>query len=58
MEQELWTKSLPDGITKTPVAGYLYFPKPSGRTKNQPWELTWDGPAGRVRVTIQTPAKK
>jgi hypothetical protein len=58
MEQELWTKSLPDGITRTPVAGYLYFPRPSGKTKNQPWELTWDGPAGRVRMTIQTPPKK
>jgi hypothetical protein len=34
IEQELWEKSLPDGKTAKAVAGYLYFPKPSGKAKN------------------------
>ncbi|HWF07105.1 MAG TPA: hypothetical protein VG297_01515 [Bryobacteraceae bacterium] len=50
MEQELWEKSLPDGKTSVPVAGYLYFPKPSGRPDG--WELTMDGREGRVRLVL------
>ena len=57
MEQELWAKSLPDGKTAVAVAGYLYFPKPSGKT-NGPWELTMDGVAGRVKLTLQNPGKR
>jgi hypothetical protein len=57
MEQELWAKSLPDGKTAVAVAGYLYFPKPSGKT-NGAWELTMDGAGGRVRLTLQNPGKR
>ncbi len=57
IEQELWAKSLPDGLTSVPVAGYLYFPKPSGKTSGA-WELMMDGAAGRVKLTLQDPAKR
>jgi hypothetical protein len=53
IEQELWQKSLPDGKNTSPVAGYLYFPKPSGKAKNGPWQLTMDGQAGRVKLTLR-----
>jgi hypothetical protein len=53
IEQELWQKSLPDGKTAAAVAGYLYFPKPSGKAKNGPWELVMDGHAGRVKLTLR-----
>jgi hypothetical protein len=58
MEQELWEKSLPDGRTSVPVAGYLYFPKPSGGTKGAMWELTMDGAAGRIKLVLQNPDKR
>lgn len=45
------------GKTAVAVAGYLYFPKPSGKT-NGAWELTMDGAAGRVKLTMQPPAKR
>jgi hypothetical protein len=51
MEQELWTKSLPDGKTAVAVAGYLYFPKPSGK-KDGVWELMMDGVDGRVKLSL------
>jgi hypothetical protein len=57
IEQELWAKSLPDGRTAVAVAGYLYFPKPSGKASGT-WELTMDGAAGRVKLTLQNPDKK
>jgi hypothetical protein len=53
VEQELWQKSLPDGKTPRPVAGYLYFPRPSGKGKNGPWLLMMDGQAGRVKLTLR-----
>jgi len=52
IEQELWSKSLPDGKTAVPVAGYLYFPKPSGKANGVAWELTMDGAGGRVKLTL------
>jgi hypothetical protein len=58
MEQELWEKSLPDGKTAVAVAGYLYFPKPSGKTKNGTWELMMDGPDGRVKLMLQNSEKR
>jgi len=58
MEQELWAKSLPDGKTSDAVAGYLYFPRPSGKAKNDTWELRMDGPAGRVKLTLDNSEKK
>jgi hypothetical protein len=56
MEQELWEKSLPDGKIAAPVAGYLYFPKPSG--KSDGWELTMEGRDGRVRLALPDPEKR
>jgi hypothetical protein len=53
IEQELWQKSLPDGKTTVAVAGYLYFPRPSGKAKNGPWQLMMDGQAGRVKLTLR-----
>jgi hypothetical protein len=53
LEQELWQKSLPDNKTTVAVAGYLYFPKPSGKAKNGPWQLMMDGGSGRVKLTLR-----
>jgi hypothetical protein len=53
IEQDLWEKSLPDGKTGKPVAGYLYFPKPSGKPKNAAWVLRWEGPSGRVDLEVR-----
>jgi hypothetical protein len=58
MEQELWVKSLPDGKTTVDVAGYLYFPRPSGKSKNGGLELRMDGQAGRVKLILDDPEKK
>lgn len=52
MEQELWERSLPDGKTTRAVAGYLYFPKPSGKAKDGAWDLLYDSPAGRVKLVL------
>jgi hypothetical protein len=52
IERELWTKSLPDGKTAVAVAGYLYFPKPAGKTASV-WELMFEGVAGRIKLTLQ-----
>jgi hypothetical protein len=53
LEQSLWEKSLPDGKTPRPVAGYLYFPKPTKKVKNAAYVLRWDGPAGRVNIALR-----
>jgi hypothetical protein len=52
MEQELWEKSLPDGKTTRAVAGYLYFPKPSSKSKNATWELRWDNASDRLKISL------
>lgn len=56
IEQELWEKSLPDGKTNVPVAGYLYFPRPPGKTTND-WELLIDIPSTRLKLTLQDAGK-
>ncbi len=56
VEQELWTKSLPDGKTRVPVAGYLYFPKPSGKATSD-WDLLLDAGQGRVKLMLQDMGK-
>ena len=56
VEQELWAKSLPDGKTNVPVAGYLYFPKPSGKAAND-WELLIDTGSTRLKLTLQDAGK-
>jgi hypothetical protein len=53
ISQELWEKSLPDGKTAQPVAGYLYFPKPPGRAKDAAWELRYEPPSGRTKLPLQ-----
>lgn len=52
LEQQLWEKSLPDGRTAVPVAGYLYFPKPSKKAKNTVWVLEWQNSGERVKMTL------
>lgn len=52
ISQELWSRSLPDGRTAQPVAGYLYFPKPSGKTKDAVWELRYEPPSGRTKLLL------
>lgn len=56
VEQELWEKSLPDGKTKVPVAGYLYFPKPAGKASTD-WELLIDTGSTRLKLTLQDAGK-
>jgi hypothetical protein len=58
MEQELWQQSLPDGTVNRPVAGYLYFPKPSGKAKKAAaWILRWDNNGARVKLELPNSGK-
>jgi hypothetical protein len=57
IEQELWQQSLPDGTVHNPVAGYLYFPKPSGKAKKTSWVLRWDNNGARVKLDLGGPGK-
>jgi hypothetical protein len=57
LEQKLWGKSLPDGKTAADVAGYLYFPKPSKKSKIDTWVLRWENTAGKVKIVIPNPGK-
>jgi hypothetical protein len=52
VSQDLWEKSLPDGKTAHPVAGYLYFPKPHGKAKNAVWELRYENAEGKTRLPL------
>lgn len=54
-EQELLDKSLPDGPTRRPVAGYLYFPKPSKRIKNASHEITYYAVPEKIRLVLPAP---
>ncbi len=56
MQQELEERSLPDGKTTQPVAGYLYFPKLSKKSKHAGYELTYYSANGRLRLSVP-PAK-
>ncbi len=58
MQQELEDKALPEGKTTHAVAGYLFFPRPSGKLKNAVWELTYYGADGKIRLLIPPPAMK
>lgn len=53
MERELADKALPDGKTSTPVAGYLYFPKPSGKGKSTSAELAYYGTVRQLKLRLQ-----
>ncbi len=52
VSQDLWEKSLPDGKTAHPVAGYLYFPKPSRKAKDAVWELRYENADGKTRLPL------
>jgi hypothetical protein len=56
MQQELEERSLQDGKTTQPVAGYLYFPKLSKKPRHAGYELTFYGVNGKVRLLV--PAEK
>ena len=53
MEQELADKALPEGKTSTPVAGYLYFEKPSGKSKSTSAELAYYGTVRQLKLRLQ-----
>ena len=52
MKQELEERSLPEGKTKQPIAGYLYFPKLSKKSRGAGYELTYYGVSGKVQLSI------
>jgi len=52
ISQDLWEKSLPDGKTLHPVAGYLYFPRPGRKAKDAAWELRYENADGKVRLPL------
>jgi hypothetical protein len=56
MQQELEERSLPEGKITKPVAGYLYFPKLSKKSKSAGYDLIYYGANSRVRLLI--PAAK
>lgn len=56
LEQSLTAKQLPTGRITQPVAGYLYFPKPSGHARKDGFQLSWFGETGQARMTVP-PAK-
>ena len=56
MQQELEERSLPDGKSTQPVAGYLYFPKLSKKSRNGGYDLTYYGVSSKIRLSI--PAAK
>jgi len=55
---ELTAREFPETKATTPVAGYLYFPKPDAKPKSGSYELTYT-PADRSgeRIVLQVPAK-
>ena len=55
LRQELEDKSLPEGKTGAPVAGYLYFARPSTKQKNPAYQLTWYRVAGEAKLTLPPP---
>jgi hypothetical protein len=52
MELELSEKALPDGSAVKPVAGYLYFPRPSARFKYAPLELEYHGDSETIKLAL------
>lgn len=57
MQQELEDKALPEGKYTRQVAGYLYFPRPSGKQKNALYEVTYYGASGKVRLAVPPQSK-
>ena len=56
MEEEFDRKALPETRITEPIAGYLYFPKPSGKSKKAPIEITYYGADSKIKLTV--PAAK
>ena len=56
IQQELEEKALPEGKAASPVAGYLFFPRPRGKTKNAAIELTYYDGANHWTLRLKTPA--
>lgn len=56
LKQALTAKQLPACRITEPVAGYLYFPKPSGRSRKDGFQLSWLGNNGQATMTVP-PAK-
>ena len=54
--QELEEKSLPEVKATSPVAGYLFFPRPRSKAKNATLELTYSGGGGHVTLRLKAPA--
>jgi hypothetical protein len=50
IQRALDAKSLPEGLVTSPVAGYLYFPKPHG--KAAPLELDYYGAADQIKLRL------
>jgi hypothetical protein len=57
IRQELAGKALPEGRMDHVVAGYLYFPKPSGKVGKAGYRLTWYGPESQAHLTVPLPRK-
>jgi hypothetical protein len=55
MKQELEERSLPEGKSTQPVAGYLYFPKLSKKSRNAGYDLTYYGVNSKIRLSIPAP---
>jgi hypothetical protein len=58
MEQELEDKALPEGKSSRVVAGYLYFPRPSGKQRNALYEITYYGQSGKLKIAVPPPPAK
>ncbi|HEV2989219.1 MAG TPA: hypothetical protein VG759_12315 [Candidatus Angelobacter sp.] len=50
MEQELTEKSLPQGVTTTPVSGYVYFSLP--QQKNAKYQLEYAIKGNKVTLAL------
>ena len=57
LTEELQDKALPQGKISQPVAGYLYFPKPSSKERNALFEINWYGDNAKLRLSVP-PASK
>ena len=53
IEQELLDMELAAGKTNTPVAGYLYFPKPRAKQKNPTYDLTYRGAGATIHLELR-----
>ncbi len=54
-EDELDRKSIPSGQFDVPIAGYLYFPKPGRKLKDQPLVLEYS-PGGATPISLPLPS--